>query len=60
MADQEKIKAEVKLQKLKLQEVQSRWQQELEHLEETENKLKFAKFLDDLDSVENIDYSSID
>ena len=66
LADQEKIKAERKLEKLKLQEKQFRLQQELEraeileNLEEAENKLKLAKILDDLDSVEQSNNSSID
>ena len=66
LADQEKLKTERKLEKLKLQEKQFRLQQELEkaetleNLEEAENKLKLAKFLDDLESVEKSDSSSID
>ena len=66
LADQEKLKAERKLEKLKLQEKQFRLQQELEkaeileNLEEAENKLKLAKILDDLESVEKSDSSSID
>ena len=66
LADQEKLKAERKLEKLKLQEKQFRLQQELEkteileNLEEAENKLKLAKILDDLESVEKIGSSSID
>ena len=50
------MKAERKLEKLKLQEKQFRLQQELEkaeileNLEEAENKLKLAKILDNLDS----------
>ena len=66
LADQEKFKAERKLEKLKLHEKQFRLQQELEkaeileNLEEEENKLKLAKILDDLESVEKNDSSSID
>ena len=66
LAGQEKIKAERKLEKLKLKEKQFRLQQELEkaeileNLEEAENKLKLSKVLDDLDSVEKRDNSSID
>ena len=66
LADQEKLKAERKLEKLKLQEKQFRLHQELEkaeileNLEEAENKLKLAKILDDLESVEKIGSSSID
>ena len=66
LADQEKLKAERKLEKLKLQEKKVRPQQELEkaeileNLEEAENKLKLAKILDDLESVEKSDSSSID
>ena len=66
LADQEKLKAERKLEKLKLQEKQFRLHQELEkaeileNFEEAENKLKLAKILDDLESVEKSDSSSID
>ena len=66
LADQEKLKAERKLEKLKLQEKQFRLHQELEkaeileNFEEAENKLKLAKILDDLESVEKIGSSSID
>ena len=66
LADQEKLKAERKLEKLKSQEKQFRLQQELEkaeileNLEEAENKLKLAKILDDLESVEKSGSSSID
>ena len=66
LADQEKLKTERKLDKFKLQEKQFRLQQELEksetleNLEEGENKLKLAKILDDLESVEKSDSSSID
>ena len=66
LANQEKIKPERKLEKLKLQEKQFRLQQKLEraeileNLEEAENKLKLAKILDDFDSVEKSDNSSID
>ena len=65
LADQEKITAEAKLGKLKLQEKQFRLQQELEKveiledLEEASNKLKLAEILDDLDSVEKSDSSGI-
>ena len=54
------------MEKLKLQEKQFRLQQELEKAEilekseEAENKLKLAKILDDLVSVEKSDSSSID
>ena len=66
LANQEKIKAETKLEKLKLQEKQFRLQQELEQADilenvvETENKLKLTKILVDLDSVEKSDSSIID
>ena len=66
LANQEKIKAETKLEKLKLQEKQFRLQQELEQADilenvvETENKLKLTKILVDLDSVEKSDGSIID
>ena len=56
-ADQEKIKTERKTHKLKVQEKQSRLQQELDkaevlkNLEEAKNKLKLVKILDDIDIV---------
>ena len=55
LADQEKLKAERKLEKSKLQEKQFRLHQELEkaeileNFEEAENKLKLVKILDDLE-----------
>lgn len=66
LADQEKRKAERKLQKLKIQEEQFRLQQELEktevleQLEDAEHKLKIAKILDEIDDNESSDISSID
>ena len=66
LADQEKLKAERKLEKSKLQEKQFRLQQELEkaeileNLEEAQNKLKLAKILDNIESVEKSDSNSID